>query len=179
MGDMGSQYMMGYSSYNGLLTGLLGLLIKVLFIILIISVLIGVSQWIKKNFFETVNFKQYMNQNPIAKLVAGTIAAIFILFLLLYFLSYLSGGGYSYGMSSMSGFGTFNITGVIVFLLKALTFIFVITLTVSIIAYLMKQLGISHLFQDIMKTTQYTTPQGNNSFTSNHVSDEETDNGEL
>lgn len=177
MGDMGSQSMIGYSSYNGLLTGLLGLLIKVLFIILIISVLIGVAQWIKKNFFENVNFKQYMNQNPIAKLVGGTIATIFILFLLLYFLSYLSGGGY--GMGSMTGFGTFNFMGIIVFLLKALTFIFVITLTVSMIAYLMKQLGVSHLFQDIMKTTQNTTAQGYNNYMNNHVANEESENGEL
>ncbi|MDF2907611.1 MAG: hypothetical protein K0R34_2932 [Herbinix sp.] len=166
MGDMGSQSMMGYASYDGFLAGLLGLLIKILFIILIISILVGVTQWIKKNFFVNVNLKQYINQNPVTKLIVGTIAVIFILFLLMYFLSYLSGGGYGYGMGSMAGFGTFNIFGIIVFILKLLTFFFVITFIVSLIAYLMKQLGISNLFQTINKTQQDTATQGNSTFMS-------------
>lgn len=179
MGDMGSQAMIGYNSYGGFLTGLLSLLIKILFFILIISILIGVSQWVKKSFFDNVNFKQYVNQNPIMKLIVGTVAAILVLFLLIYFLSYLSGGGYGYTMGSVVGYGGFNIIGIIAFLLKALTLIFVIILMVSLIAYMMKQLGLNNLFQMINKSTHDTTAQGNSGFMNNHAPTEETDNGNL
>jgi hypothetical protein len=167
MGDMGSQYMMSSTSYNGFLPGLLGLLIKILFIILIVSIIIGVSLWIKNNFFKNVSFTQYVNQNPITKSIVGIIASIFILFLLIYFFSYLTGNNYGYGMSSMGGYGiAINFTGIIIFLFKALTFFFVITLTISLVAYMIKQLGISdlNLFKSINKTTQDSTTQNNNSY---------------
>jgi heme/copper-type cytochrome/quinol oxidase subunit 2 len=163
MGDMGSQNMMNYTSYDGFLTGLLSLLIKILFVILIISIILGVSLWIKNNYLKNVNITQYVNQNPITKSAVGIIAAIFILFLLLYFFSYLTGSNYG-----MGGYGiVFNFAGIIVFLFKALTFIFVITLIVSLIVYMIKQLGITdlHLFQFTSKTTQdNTTTTTNNSY---------------
>jgi hypothetical protein len=165
MGDMGSQNMMNYTSYDGFLTGLLSLLIKILFIILIISIIIGVSLWIKNNYLKNVNFTQYVNQNPVTKSIVGIIAAIFILFLLLYFFSYLTGSSYGYGMGSMGGYGiTFNFAGIILFLFKALTFFFVITLIISLVAYMTKQLGITelHLFQFTSKTTQDATNTNNN-----------------
>lgn len=179
MDDMGSQNMMSYTSYNGFLTSLLGLLIKILFIIFIISIIIGVSLWIKNNYFKNINFTQYVNKNPITKLVVGVIAAIFILFLLLYFFSYLTGSNYGYGMGSMGGYGvTFNFAGIIIFLFKALTFIFVITLIVSLVAYMIKQLGITdlHLFQFASKTTQDTTTTTNNSYINVPTPAEEQDN---
>jgi hypothetical protein len=175
---MGTQNMMSYTSYDGFLTSLLGLLIKILFIIFIISIIIGVSLWIKNNYFKNINFTQYVNQNPITKLVVGIIAAIFILFFLLYFFSYLTGSNYGYGLGSMGGYGvTFNFAGIIIFLFKALTFIFVITLIVSLVAYMIKQLGITdlHLFQFTSKTTQGTTTT-NNSYINNPTPAQEQDN---
>lgn len=179
MEDMGLQSMMSYGSYGGFLAGLLGILIKILFIMLIISALIGVLQWIKKNFFENVNFRQYIDKNPITKLIVGTVAAILILFLLIYFLSYLSGGGYGYTMGSMAGYGGFNFIGIIAFLLKSLIFIFVITLMISLIAYMMKLIGINNIIQSMNKTTQDTTTKGDNSFMNSNIPTEETDGGNL
>jgi uncharacterized membrane protein len=153
MEDMGSQSMMNYTSYDGFLTGLLVLLIKFLFLILIFSIIIWAVIWIKNNYFKNTNFKQLMNQNPIAKSFVGIIAAIIILCFLMFILSYLTGNNYS--MRNMNGnysFGSaLSLTGIIIFLFKALTIFFVITFIVSLMAYMFKQFGINifHLFQSM------------------------------
>lgn len=158
MEDMMSQSGISYSPYNGFLTGLLVLLIKFLFLILIISIIIGVVLWIKNNFFKNMNITQLINQSPATKSIAGIIVAILILFLLMFLLSFLTGRSYNYSMGNMSGtysVGTsFGLTGIIIFLFKALTFFFAITLIISLVAYMIKQFGIKdlHLFQSTNKS---------------------------
>jgi len=157
MEDMGSQNMMGYnSSFDGLLSGLFVLLIKFLIIALIVVLLIGMFMWIKNNFFKGVNLSTYMNQNPIIKSILGIAAVIFGLFILFYLFNYFinPGMGYSYNLNMMNGNtsggfnGTLAITGIITFLIKALMYVFVITLIISLAAYFKKQFesGNFHLF---------------------------------
>ncbi|BCN29574.1 hypothetical protein [Anaeromicropila herbilytica] len=166
MDDMNTQNMMNYSSYDGFLTGLLGLLIKFLFIVIIISIIIGVAIWIKNNFFKNTNLSQFINQNPIMKAIFGIAAALLILFLLLFFFSYLIGSN-----SSMVGYGNvstiFNFTGIITFLFKILILFFIITLVVSLIAYMINLFGINdfHLFQAMNNSTSESTSQDHNNFT--------------
>lgn len=163
---MVSQNTMSYTSYDGFLTGLLSLLIKILIIILIVSLIIGVSLWVKNYFFHNISVTQFMNRNPITKPIVGLLAAIFILYLLVYFFSYITGNNYRYSMSMMSGYGlTFNFGGIILLLFKALTFLFVITLIISIVAYMIKQFGINdfNIFQTMNKTTEDTKMQNNKS----------------
>lgn len=165
MDDMGTQSMMNYSSYDGFLTGLLVLLIKFLVLILIISVIIGIATWIKNNYFKNTNFTQLINQNPMVKAAVGIIAAIVILFILLTVFSYLTGRSYSYSMGNMSGYYNygynFSLSGIVIFLFKALTYFFTITLVISLIAYVMKQSGIHNFnfFQSANKNSQGSDSQ--------------------
>lgn len=166
MEDMNSQTMMGNNaSFDSLLTGIMILLIKILIIVLVITLLIGIFAWIKNNFFKDTNITHYINQNPMLKSIIGITVAIFGLLILIYVFNYFinPGMGYGYGtgiMNGSSGFnGTLGITGVVTFLVKVLSYVFVITLIISLVAYFKKQFdtGNFHMFSTTGPVNKDTT----------------------
>jgi predicted lipid-binding transport protein (Tim44 family) len=193
MGDMGSSGMMGNSSttLDSMITGLLILLVKLLIIGLVISLIIGAVIWMKKNFFKNINLSQNVNQNPMIKSILSIAGAIVGLLLLIYLYNYLINPGMGYGneMSTSSGSanmvgfsGTLGLTGVFTFLIKVLTYVFVITLIISLVAYFKKQIetGEMRLFgsdniskeNDPMKKDSNTNTQSNTAVSNTHSKEE-------
>lgn len=173
MEDMMSSQNMNYnnSSYGGLLSGLLVLLIKLLVLLLIVSIIIGIAVWLKNNFLKNINFSGLMNQNPLLKAIVGILAIIIGLVFLIYIFNYLTGRGsgfsygINYGMGSVNGYYGYNsglgLTGAIALLLKALIFIFFVTLIISMVAYLAKYLGINNFHSFHSNNTNSKTFSGN------------------
>jgi len=167
MDDMNSQATMGNTSFDSLLTGIMILLIKFLIIVLVIALVIGIFAWIKNNFFKDINIMQYINQNPMLKSISGITAAIFGLLILLYVFNYFinPGMGYGYGTDMMNGYssngfsGTLGVTGVVTFLVKILSYVFVISLIISLVAYFKKQIGTGdfHIFSTTTPVSKDTT----------------------
>lgn len=168
MDDMNSTNIIGSttSSLDNLVSGLMVLLIKLLIIALLISIIIGIFLWLKKTYFNNVNLSQLVKQNPILKSILAVSGALVGLLLLIYVYNYLVNPtpGYSNSLiasnhmneNNTGGFnGTLGITGVFTFLIKILIYVFVISLIISLIAFLKKQLeeGGVHLFKGADKST--------------------------
>lgn len=162
MGEMSSSNMNGNgtTSLDNLAMGLIVLLIKFLIIVLLISIIIGVFMWMKNHYFNNINLSQYFKTNSVKKQILGFAGAIIGLFLLIYVYNYLVNPsiGYSSYMTSsnstvnnnIGGFnGALGITGVVTFLIKVLTYVFLLSLIISLIAFIKKQLeaGGFHLFR--------------------------------
>jgi len=168
MEDMNTQTIMGNNtSFDSLLTGIMILLIKILIIVLVIALLIGIFAWIKNNFFKDINITHYINQNPMLKSIIGiTVAIVGLLILISVFNYFINPGmGYGYGTGSMNGYsasgfsGTLGIAGVVTFLVKVLSYVFVITLIISLVAYFKKQFdtGSFHIFSTASPVNKDTT----------------------
>lgn len=156
MGDMYSSNMLGNgSSINVFLASLLVLLVKFLLIVLVIALVIGVVLWIKNNFFKDVkiNLSQSNNQDPMLKKMIG-IAVIVVGFILVLCvlnnvinpgMGYSSSGmGNMYGYNMMAGTSanglnaTLGFTAVLSLLIRVLSYVFIISLIMGLVAYLKK-----------------------------------------
>lgn len=168
MDNMNSTNVIGSttSSLDNLVSGLLVLLIKILIIALLILIITGIFLWLKKTYFKNVNLSQHLKQNPMLKSILAISGAIVGILLLIYVYNYLVNPtpGYSNSLIASSrmnenntgGFnGTLGITGVFTFLIKILIYVFIISLIISLLAFLKKQLveGGVHLF----KTSESST----------------------
>lgn len=168
MEDMGSSNILGNTaaSLNSLISGLMVLLIKVLIIDLIVLILCGVFLWLKKNYFNNVDWSQQINKNPMLKSILTILGVVVGLFFLLYVYNYLVNPtpGYQNTLIATNntehaagGFnGTLGVTGVFTFLINVLIYVFVISLIISLLVFLKKQLEESgfHLFRSTDNTTK-------------------------
>lgn len=159
------------TSIDVFLSSLFVLLIKFLMIVLVVAIVIGVVMWIKNNFFKDINITQKMNQDPMTKKAVGiTVIVIGALLVLWVFnnlinpgMGYTSTGmGYnSTGMGYMngtSGYGlnvSLGFTSVLSLLIKVLSYVFVISLILGLVAYLKKMYEAGSF--NFMKTTINTT----------------------
>lgn len=142
------------SSLDSLVTGLIVLLVKFLIVALLISILLCVCIWLKKNFLQNLNLSLTFKQNPMFKSILSITAMIIGLILLIYVYNYMINpsvnysnymtNSYSMTGTNVGGFsGALGITGVLTFLVKVLTYVFVISLIISLMAFLKNQIDIS------------------------------------
>ncbi|PKM94455.1 MAG: hypothetical protein CVU84_10315 [Firmicutes bacterium HGW-Firmicutes-1] len=153
------------NSINGFLASLLVLLVKFLMIVLVIAIVVGVVMWIKNNLFKDthINISQAINHDPILKAIFGITVVVFGIVLIGWvFNNFVNPSmGYGYGMGNMDGNSmnyangqgmmngsginmngfntTFGITGVVSLLIKVLSYVFIISLILGLVAYLKKQ----------------------------------------
>ncbi|KNY28067.1 hypothetical protein [Pseudobacteroides cellulosolvens] len=148
MGGMNN--MGGYgTSIDTFVGGLLILLVKLLMVILVIAVIIGVGVWIKNAFFKNANTNkliQVINNDPILKTVLViTIAVIGVIFLLALLGSFtgsslILGSGMSEHGGMIGGYSSvLSIAGLLYLLIKALSFVLVVSLILALVAYIKKQ----------------------------------------
>lgn len=146
MGSTGMEESSG-STLDSLVIGLILLLIKLLVIALIIVAVIGICLWLKKTFFRNFDISQYIRKNPMSKPVLEIFAIIIGLVILISLYNYLVGptAGNQGDMagnaaSHMNGgfSGALALTGVFSFIIKVLTYVFVITLIIGLFAYFKK-----------------------------------------
>lgn len=136
---------MSGNSLDSFLAGLLILLVKLLIVILVIAVIIGIVMWIKNNFFKNTNlqFMQIIKNDPILKAVTAITVAILGIILVLSLISGISGQGmmgYGISVGTMGGFNsTLSIYGLLSLLIKVLSFVLIISLILSLLAFLKKQ----------------------------------------
>lgn len=168
MHGMSSSNMMNNttSSLDNLVTGLMVLLIKLLMIALLIAIIIGVVIWLKKTYFSHINLSQLLKQNPILKSILSISGVIIALLFLIYVYNYLINPTFGFSNSLITsdnmmenntgGFnGALGIAGVFTFLIKILIYVFVISLIISLLAFLKKQLEESGI--QLFKTTDNST----------------------
>lgn len=168
MDDMNSSNMIGNttSSLDYLVTGLMVLLIKLLIVALLITIILGVFMWLKKTYFININLSQHLKQNPMLKSILSISGVIVGLFLLIYVYNYMvnPSPGYSNSLitanytieNNAGGFnGVLGITGVLTFLIKILIYVFVISLIISLLAFLKKQLEVGGV--NLFKTSDSST----------------------
>lgn len=170
MEDMGSSNMLGNTTFslNNLLTGLMVLLVKVLIIALIVFILCGTFLWLKKAYFNKIDLGQELKKNPMLKSILTITCVVVGLFLLIYVYNYLINPtpGYQNTLISTNHAehatgdfnGTLGITGVFTFLINVLIYVFVISLIISLLAFLKKQLEDSgiYLFHNSNQSTTNT-----------------------
>ena len=142
--DMGTMNGSIYS-FDGFLAGLLVLLVKFLMVALVIAIIIGIIIWIKNNFFNNTNsqFLQTLKNDPIIKIVLAITAAVLLIILVMSLIAGLTNQGMGFGAENglmMSSYNsTISIYGILSLFIKILSFIFIISLMLAILAFIKKQ----------------------------------------
>lgn len=167
MDHMGGMNNMGYgASIDTFLGGLLILLVKLLMIVLVIAVIIGVGVWVKNTFFKNASTNQLMksiNNDPILKTVLVITVAVIGVVLLLAILGSFTGTSLGSGLHGgmIGGFSsTLSIAGLLNLLIKALSFVLVVSLILALVAYIKKQADQGAF--NFMKSNAQETPGGTN-----------------
>jgi len=146
MASMSSGGGYGYT-LNGLISGLLVLLVKILMVLLVAAVIVGVFIWLKNNFFKNTNFNimQSIKKDPLLKTISVVTLAIIGIVLVSALLGSFNqtGMGVSGHAGNFSfGFGynsMYSITGLLMILVKVLMFILVVSLILAAVTYLKNQ----------------------------------------
>ena len=143
--DMGAMNGSLYT-FDGFLAGLLVLLIKLLMVALVIAIIVGIIIWLKNNLFHNVNsqFVQSLKNDPIIKMALAITAAVILIFLILSLIAGLTNQGMGYGIGSGYMMGAYNSTtigiyGILSLFVKLLSFIFIISLILALLAFIKKQ----------------------------------------
>ncbi len=130
MGNMGGY---GYS-FGNMIGGLLMLLINILVIVLVIAVVAGIVVW-AKNTFGKVSMPTYvktMSNDPFIRTITIITAAVIGLMLVMALFNGFASPGYM-------GMGSFGVSGILVLLIKLLTFVLTISLVVAAFIYIREQ----------------------------------------
>ena len=145
-GNMGSMNGYGYSGYslNGFLLSSLVLLVKLLIVVLVIAVIVGIDMWVKNNFFRNYDAQIFsaIKNDPIIKTVTVITLAVLGLILLICLISNFTNQGMGYGIygGQMGGYvSIFSIYWILALLIKALSFVLVVSLICALAAYVKKQ----------------------------------------
>lgn len=162
MGSMGSGGGYGYT-LNGLISGLLVLLVKILMVLLVAAVIVGVFVWIKNNFFKNtkLNIMQSIKNDPILKtisVVTLVIIGIVLVFALLGSFNQTGMGVSGHAGNFSFGFGynsMYSIAGLLMILVKVLMFILIVSLILAAVTYLKNQYDQGNL--NFMNNTQTST----------------------
>lgn len=142
--DMGTMNGSIYS-FDGFLAGLLVLLVKLLMVALVVAIIIGIIIWIKNNFFNNTNSQimQTIKNDPIIKTVLAITGAVLVIILVLSLIAGLTNQGMGFGTGNGSMMGNYNSTisiyGILSLFIKLLSFIFIISLMLAILAFIKKQ----------------------------------------
>lgn len=165
MGSMSSGGGYGYT-LNGLVSGLLILLVKILMVLLVAAVIVGVFVWLKNNFFKNMNFNimQSIKNDPILKtisVVTLAIIGIILVFALLGSFNQTGMGFSGHAGNYTFGFGynsMYSITGLLMILVKVLMFILIVSLILAAVTYLKNQYDQGNLnFMNSRQTTGKNT----------------------
>ena len=156
-------------SFGSMISWLLLVLIKILFVVLIGAVLIGAFIWVRNMFFRDNNsaIARAINNDPILKTVVLTTLAIVGLFILFGLLGSFASPGYTGGMGEghmgggyAKGYNAaFGIGWLLTMLIQVLSYVFIISLILAIAIYLKSQYDKGNLnwFANNTKNADNTT----------------------
>ncbi|WP_054939797.1 hypothetical protein [Paenibacillus ihuae] len=123
-GSMQGTMDMGTSS-GGVLSGLLSTVTELLFVVLILSLVVGLAVWLKNTYFkESYNKgKQIISNDPMLKMIFVLASTLVGVIVILYLLGILMNGGVN---SNQIGFvSAWSVSGILTFFVKILTILFV------------------------------------------------------
>jgi magnesium-transporting ATPase (P-type) len=160
----------GYS-FNSIIGGLLLVLIKILFIVLIGAVLIAAFVWIRNMFFRDNNsaMARAINNDPLLKTVVFATLGIIALFILFGLIGSFNSTGYMGGMSPNQMNGGYangynanlGIAWLLMMLIRVLSYILIISLAIALAIYLKSQYDKGNINWFTSKNTSRSTVNEN------------------
>ncbi|MCL6606108.1 MAG: hypothetical protein K6T94_24850 [Paenibacillus sp.] len=128
---------MGAGNYNsgGVMSSLLSTLTQLLFVVLILSIVIGLAVWLKNKYFKESfdKGKQFISNDPMLKTIFVLASTLVGVLVVLYLLGVLMNGGFNPNQIGLVS--SLSVSGIITFFIKVLTVLFVVALIAFLYNY--------------------------------------------
>ncbi|MEK5357966.1 hypothetical protein [Paenibacillus sp. FSL L8-0709] len=127
----------GMGNYNsgGVMSSLLSGLTQLLFVVLILSIIVGLAVWLKNKYFKESfdKGKQFISNDPMLKTIFVLASTLVGVLIVLYLLGVLMNGGFNPNQIGLVS--SLSVSGIITFFIKVLTVLFVVALIAFLYNY--------------------------------------------